>query len=91
MPPVEFRLGDVVRLRKPHPCGNEDFEVVRLGADIGLNCTRCGRRILLARSTLEPRIMQFVSRRPESELPADIDPVARPTSTSPPPDQTSGP
>ena len=90
MPPVDFRLGDVVRLRKPHPCGNEDFEVVRLGADIGLNCTRCGRRILLPRSTLEPRIMQFVSRRPESELPTEIDPISRPAPGAPSPDQTTG-
>jgi len=87
VPPVDFRLGDVVRLRKPHPCGNEDFEVVRLGADIGLNCTRCGRRILLPRSTLEHRIVQFVSRKPESELPTDLDPVVRPT--PPPTDQTT--
>ena len=64
--------------------------MVRLGADIGLNCTRCGRRILLARSTLEPRIMQFVSRSPESELPADIEPATRPTSPTSPPDQTTG-
>ena len=87
--PVDFRLGDVLRLRKPHPCGNEDFEVVRLAADIGLNCTFGGRRILLPRSTLQRRIMQFVSRRPEWELPADIDPVARPA--TPPTDQTPGP
>ncbi len=87
MPPVDFRLGDVVRLRKPHPCGNEDFGVVRLGADIGLSCTRCGRRILLPRSTLERRIVQFVSRRPESELPTELDPSTRPTTPSLPPDQ----
>ena len=86
--PVDFRLGDVVRLKKPHPCGNEDFEVVRLGADIGLNCTRCGRRILLPRSTLERRVIQFVRRSPESELPADLGPTARPM--PPPPDQTGG-
>ena len=83
MPPVDFRLGDVVRLRKPHPCGNEDFEVVRLGADIGLSCTRCGRRILLPRATLERRIVQFVRRGPEFELPSDLGPIGRPS----PPDQ----
>ncbi len=87
MPPVDFRLGDVVRLRKPHPCGNEDFEVVRLGADIGLSCTRCGRRILLPRSTLERRIVQFVSRRPESELPTELGPSTHSTTPSLPPDQ----
>ncbi|MBA2450140.1 MAG: DUF951 domain-containing protein [Chloroflexi bacterium] len=74
MPPIELRLGDVLRLRRPHPCGNWDFVVVRLGADIGLRCQRCGRRILLARTVLERRILNWVSRSPEPELPADIEP-----------------
>ena len=60
--PLEFRMGDVVRLRKPHPCGGLDWEVVRLGADIGLRCQRCGRRVLLERRTLEKRLKTFLSR-----------------------------
>lgn len=55
-------MGDVVRLRKPHPCGGVDWEVVRLGADIGLRCRGCGRRVLLERRTLERRLKTFVSR-----------------------------
>ncbi len=58
----EFRMGDVVRLRKRHPCGGLEWEVVRLGADIGLRCRGCRRRVLLARSTLEKRLATFVSR-----------------------------
>jgi hypothetical protein len=73
VPPIELRLGDVVRLRKPHPCGSLDFEVVRLGADIGLRCTLCARRILLARSVLERRIERFISRAPEHETPTELD------------------
>lgn len=61
-PPLELHLGDVVRLRKPHPCGGEDWTIVRLGADIGLRCLRCDHRILLPRSQLERRIRRFVSR-----------------------------
>ena len=60
--PEEFRMGDVVRLRKHHPCGGFEWEVVRLGADIGLRCRGCGRRVLLARRTLERRLKAFVSR-----------------------------
>jgi hypothetical protein len=71
--PLNLQRGDIVRLRKEHPCGNADFEVVRLGADIGLTCTRCGRRILLARSLLERRLERFVSRTPPPEMPADLD------------------
>jgi hypothetical protein len=71
--PLNLHRGDVLRLRRPHPCGNSDFEVVRLGADIGLICTQCGRRILLARSLLERRLERFVSRAPEPEAPVDFD------------------
>lgn len=55
-------MGDVVRLRKPHPCGGFEWEVKRLGADIGLRCCGCGRRVLLARRSLEKRLKAFVSR-----------------------------
>ena len=55
-------MGDVVELRKPHPCGGFQWEVVRLGADIGLRCQGCGRRVLLERRTLEKRLKAFVSR-----------------------------
>lgn len=60
--PEEFRMGDVLRLRKPHPCGGFDWEVTRLGADIGLRCQKCGRRVLLDRSVLQRRLKSFVSR-----------------------------
>ena len=60
--PQEFLMGDVVRLRKPHPCGSFEWEVVRLGADIGLRCRACSRRVLLERRTLEKRLKTFVSR-----------------------------
>lgn len=70
---LNLRRGDVLRLRRPHPCGNTDFEVVRLGADIGLRCTTCNRRIMLARSLLERRMSGFVSRAPEAEMPTDLD------------------
>lgn len=46
---IEIEMGDVVRLRKKHPCGSDEWQVVRLGADIGLVCRGCGRRILLPR------------------------------------------
>lgn len=59
---VEFRLDDVVRLRKPHPCGSYEWRVVRLGADIGLKCLKCNHRVLLPRSTVERRLKEFVSR-----------------------------
>jgi hypothetical protein len=61
-PPLEFRLNDVLRLRKPHPCGGYEWRVTRLGADLGLVCLTCGRRVLLERREVEKRLKQFVSR-----------------------------
>jgi len=60
--PLELFMGDVVRLKKPHPCGATDWTVVRLGADIGLRCHGCDHRVLLPRRTLERRLKTFVSR-----------------------------
>lgn len=61
-PALELLLGDVVRLRRTHPCGSTDWLVDRLGADIGLRCQGCGRHVMLERRTLEQRLHGFVSR-----------------------------
>lgn len=62
---VKLLLGDVVRTRKTHPCGGDQWEIVRLGADIGLRCLRCDRKVLMPRAKLERRIREFVRRGPE--------------------------
>ncbi|HCL25692.1 MAG TPA: DUF951 domain-containing protein, partial [Dehalococcoidia bacterium] len=49
---VELKIGDVLRMKKPHPCGGSLWTVTRLGADIGVTCQECGRYVLLARSQL---------------------------------------
>ncbi|MBI3361288.1 MAG: DUF951 domain-containing protein [Chloroflexi bacterium] len=54
--PVEIQLDDLVRLRKLHPCGSYDWRVVRVGADIGLRCLKCDRRVLLPRREFEKRL-----------------------------------
>ena len=58
--PLELQIGDVVRLRKPHPCGGTDWQVTRLGADIGLKCLTCQHRVLLTRRDLEKRLKVVV-------------------------------
>ena len=54
----ELHLDDVVRLKKVHPCGSYQWKIVRLGADIGLRCLGCGRRVLLERGVLERRLRE---------------------------------
>jgi hypothetical protein len=61
-PILELFLGDIVRLRRTHPCGGGTWLVDRLGADIGLRCRTCGRHVLIERATLERRLAGFVER-----------------------------
>lgn len=60
--PIDVQVGDQVRLRKPHPCGSYEWQVTRIGADIGLQCLRCGRRVLLDRRTFEKRLKAMIRR-----------------------------
>lgn len=64
--PISIALGERVQMRKQHPCGGDIWEVVRIGADIGLICLTCGRRILLDRRTFNKRVKR---RLPTPETP----------------------
>lgn len=59
-PPV-FRTGDQVELRKSHPCGSNRWVIYRIGADIGLRCTGCNRRIMVPRSELLKQMKRLVT------------------------------
>lgn len=61
--PMDLKIGNIVRLRKQHPCGGFEWEIVRIGADIGLRCLTCGRRILVPRSKIEKRIKKILSQK----------------------------
>lgn len=58
----DVQLQDIVQLRKKHPCGSDEWRVVRVGLDIGLVCQGCGRRVLLPRSTFNKRCKRIVQR-----------------------------
>jgi hypothetical protein len=66
--PLELDLDDVVRLKRPHPCGSTDWQVTRLGADIGLKCLGCGRRVMLERPVLERRLKEFIRRSSDGQI-----------------------
>lgn len=70
MPPMlpDLNLDDIVRLRKPHPCGGYEWKIVRLGADIGLECLRCGRRVLLPRRKLARRMKTLVNKSDDATV-----------------------
>jgi len=68
---LNIELGDALRLRKPHPCGSYDWIVVRLGADIGIECKGCGRRVMLTRRELSRRV-KTILRDDMKKNPADL-------------------
>ena len=81
-PPIALFLGDVLRLRRAHPCGGDEWLVDRLGADIGLRCRRCGRHVMVERRTVERRLAAFVSRG-DAGLSAAVSPTARDATDAP--------
>jgi hypothetical protein len=66
----DLQMNDTVRLRKAHPCGGTDWKVVRMGADIGLECLQCGRRVLLPRRELAHRIKKVISKANDELTPS---------------------
>ncbi len=64
-------IGDVVRTRKPHPCGGDEWEVVRVGADIGIVCLTCGHRVLMPRRKFARAVKGFVRRGPGAPAEAE--------------------
>jgi hypothetical protein len=63
--PTDIRLDDLVRMRKPHACGGNEWRVVRLGTDIGIRCLTCGRKLLMPRSQFARRVKTIVQRGDE--------------------------
>jgi hypothetical protein len=56
MSPMQIMVGDIAHMRKAHPCGGSDWEITRIGADIGMKCLKCGRRVMLPREEFERRV-----------------------------------
>ncbi len=58
---MDVRVGDRVEMKKPHPCGEKRFEVLRVGMDFKLRCLGCGHEILAPRSRIEKRIRKIIT------------------------------
>jgi hypothetical protein len=59
--PMQLNVGDIIKLKKPHPCGGFNWEVLRVGADFRIKCITCGRQVWLPRSEVERRIKEIIS------------------------------
>jgi hypothetical protein len=53
---MELKVGDIILLKKKHPCGNEKWEIVRLGTDVRIKCLKCRHQVVIRRSVLEDKI-----------------------------------
>lgn len=60
--PLSLNVGDVVELRKSHPCGGYTWRILRVGVDVGMECLTCRRYVLVPRSRFEARVKRFIER-----------------------------
>jgi hypothetical protein len=56
---MDIQVGNIVKLKKQHPCGSHEWEVLRIGADFRLKCCGCGHQIMIPRKTLEKSIKEI--------------------------------
>ncbi len=65
---VKYYVGDIVQMRKQHPCGTDEWEVLRTGVDFRIKCTGCGRVVMLPRPKFEKSVKKIISSAgPEAE------------------------
>ena len=62
----QYDLGDIVTMKKQHPCGNHDWEILRVGADFRLKCMGCGHQIMIARKLVEKNTKKLVKKNTEN-------------------------
>ncbi|MDS1030564.1 DUF951 domain-containing protein [Bacillota bacterium LX-D] len=57
---MQFNLGDIVEMRKPHPCGSNQWQITRVGMDFKIKCLKCGRLVMLSRTDFEKRVKKVL-------------------------------
>ncbi len=62
---VRYQIGDIVKMKKQHPCGSALWEVTRTGIDFGLKCQKCGHFVLMPRPKFEKAVKAIVNRKEE--------------------------
>ena len=58
-----FNLGDIVEMKKVHPCGSKNWEIIRLGADIKIKCLGCGRLVMLPRIKFDSGVKKVINEK----------------------------
>lgn len=60
---MDIQVGNIVRLKKQHPCGSHEWEVLRIGADFRIKCLGCGHQIMIPRKTLEKSVKEIKTQK----------------------------
>lgn len=62
-----YKLGDIVQMKKPHPCGTNEMEIIRMGMDIRIKCTGCKHSVLVPRAKFESKLKKVLRSAAQSE------------------------
>jgi len=57
---IKYNVGDIIKTRKPHPCGGDEWEVMRTGVDFRIRCNKCGRVLMLPRPKFEKSVKKII-------------------------------
>ncbi len=64
---MDIKTGDIIEMKKQHPCGSKEFEVLRIGMDFKIKCLGCGHEIMIPRSKAEKNIKNIISQADSDE------------------------
>ena len=64
---MDDKINDIIVTKKPHPCKNSEFLVLRVGADFKIRCTRCGREVMVPRSKIEKNIKKIITPQNDNQ------------------------
>jgi hypothetical protein len=70
---LKFHIGDVVQMKKKHPCGSDQWEIWRVGMDFGIKCCTCGRKVMIPRPKFEKSVKKMVKSAAPEELEKEND------------------
>jgi len=59
---MDYKVSDVVKTKKPHPCGSDEWEIIRMGMDVKLKCLKCGHIVMIPRNKFEKSVKKKLDK-----------------------------
>jgi len=63
---MTYDIGDIVQMKKKHPCGSDTWQIWRMGMDIGIKCMECGRKVMIPRRKFEKSVKKIITSENKS-------------------------